>query len=256
MTGQNQVSALLLLLSFVSGASAVSAHAAMPDNQYLAALKIANAKVARQHTRTRTLSALVLAPLSDQLSGRIYKTGDTWEVVAFPLMTPIMAKNSAAGTRETRTGAGVVLSYKVLSSEPGKTRILITPIERLGLKPQNGAAGRTVELVLDAEYRTISETFSGPPAPSRTSVLELLPLTLPDLQQADPVETAAIGELPQAVIEFAHQHGLSLEQTGGRAYEAEDPFGRGISLAWAKGALWPSFIRTQNGVAFLLQETL
>lgn len=240
------------------------ANADMSDEAYQEALALAQKKASRSKS-LNSQSAIALSARTQ--AQRPYRVGDHWEVAAWAASSPMARMTADPERLQSRAGRLGVFRYEVI--EVGaETAVRVTQLESYGLKKADpkvrslvihfdsrGMQGKkTYEIEgRSGQARTVAVSAEG--IHSAITPIELFPLDLPEVATAEEVTTeATLPDLPEGLRKIADQAGFKWITGETTTYEQDDFFGRGVKASWRTGAPWPTFLKTSNGVAILLNS--
>ncbi len=263
-TNQTQIkNSTLLILAALFSRQAV---AGLPEKAYIAQLKAANLWVSKKKAESAPRDQALSSQLLTRLYGRYYEVGDTWTVAAWQLEHGMMRMTGDLNRTQSQVGRGGIFKYLVTDVKTGsqpQVVIQITQVEAWGIKPVDPNV-QFLELKMNDSLLQSEKTYrvgTGPNSQLRVasangihteiSALELYPLDAPEVSFSNQVPTKA-PVLPKGVEAFATQTGLQLNFANSFQFQQDDFFGRPVSVIWESGKPWPSYLKTQNGIALLL----
>jgi len=244
------------------------AWASMPEDQYLAALKIAEKKVQRQKLAQANAGALSSAVVRTLL-GRQYEVGDQWEVMAWKFQPNMMRKSGLHAGSASQISAPALFKYEVVQVRSGampEITLKITQLESNGLKAADPKI-ESLSLVFNDSFAQTQKAYrlqgqSGSVRVSPTGIhssltpLELYPLDVPELLTAERQAAAELPALPPSIAEQAKKAGYLPDLSQSSWFEQDDFFGRPVQVLWQQGKPWASYLKTSNGIAVLLRAHL
>jgi hypothetical protein len=232
--------------------------AAMSEADYLSALSVAQGKVERTRSTARTASA-VSSTIVRNLLGRYYEVGDSWDVAAWNFSETQMRKTQDPEQLRRHANAFGRFHYTVRSVKSGPNPEVVIDVTQL--EAADPAVERLTLTMNDRLVQSAKEyrMRDGRVAPanahgihSSATILELLPLDVPDVDTAERRDATALPELPEEARAVAARAGYSPELSRSVWFEQDDFFGRAVDVLWQKGDPWPSYIKTPGGIAILL----
>ena len=257
-------------LSLASGVSLVfagSVQASMSQDEYFAALKIAEKKVQRtQAMRTASANALS-SSLLRSLFGRYYQVGDQWDVAAWRFDNPMSRKIGEGDLLKTKAVQGGIFRYEVVQVKNGanpQVNLKVTQLTEQGMVPVDPRVER-LSLTMNDKLMQSDKTYyfkgraegvkvSADGLRSGVTTLELFPLDVPEVSTAEKETATAMPELPENVRSVAEKAGYKPDLGRSLWFEQDDFFGRPIQILWQQGDPWPAYFKTTGGVAILLRK--
>lgn len=254
-------SVLILLFAGLNSASG-----SLSEKDYVAALKMAEAKVQRQKAAAANPGA-ISSSLLRTLYGRYYRVGDTWEVAAFQYDNPNMRMTANPEQLTIKKGRGGIFRYEVTELKNGpqpSITIQVTQISDRGLKPVDPRVEKLMLTMTDSTVQTHKVYhFKGRPDPvpvspdglhSGIAILELFPLDVPEVITANRREALNMPDLPEGLRQIASQMGFKPDLSRSQWFEQDDFFGRPVQVLWQQGDPWPAFMKTSNGAEILIRK--
>jgi hypothetical protein len=251
------------LLWISAFALATTAHASMSREDYLKALQIAQAKVDRVNGANNSRDEALSSSTIKMLYGRYYQVGDHWKVAAW-----YARSNQAAmsAPRTTESGSLGIFNYEVTDVKTGDTptvTLKITQEDAFGAPPVDPKV-RFIRLTMNDRMVQNEKSYSlagrddllkvSPEGiHSSLSPLELFPLDVPELTTAERQPATQVPALPSALDRIAKSQGFHPDLAQCEWFEQDDFFGRPIQVLWKSGNPWPSYLKTANGTAILLE---
>lgn len=266
--------ASLMVLIGAAGRSEIG-WAAPDGDDYLQALKIANAKIERTQQRVAhpgtgraaVIASALTSAMPERLSLKPYQVGETWEVAAWQADPTAMRMTSDPRHLESGKGRVGIFKYRVAEVKESPTRQVVFEIT------QRDAHGQTVvDPQVDRITLTMNETYEqarksyamkNHPDPihvapsglrSAMTRLELFPLDIPEVITAEASQPKSLPELPEALREIARQSEFKPDLGRSVWYSQDDFFGRGIDILWQLNDPWPAYIKTSQGVSILISR--
>lgn len=261
-----------------------STHAdAAPADDYLRSLQIAQRKVERQNgSRLRGSGAAAVAALSGapagasgeraalisseiltRITGRGYQVGDHWEVAAVRIENPMARMISDPDRLQPSYSAAAFFRYTVREAENAPGGKLVVTVEQIAtpsapiIDPKVSAVILT--LASDStqtrkEYQIGRKIVSVSPEGVRSPItsLEFYPLDLPEIRTAEALSGRSMPELPARLQQAVAGRVANVDSASAIWFEQDDFFGRPVQALWRKGAPWPTYLKTANGIAVLL----
>ena len=237
---------------------------AMPPDEYLKALKIANRHVEKQKQRSSTHAALSSAFIKE-FFGRYYKVGDWWEIAAVHIDPGTARMTNDPKSIESKERIVGIFRYEVVKVKGGESPEVILEVSQVrknGLDEVDSKIDRIVMTVNDRLiqgektyfFRSDSRPVNIVPGAMRSSVtpLELLPLDSIDIKDADRSKLARFPELPPKLSRVAQQAGFTPKLSSSFIFELMDFFGRPTTVIWQHGDPWPVYQKTAQGLAILI----
>ena len=244
--------------------------AAMPEKDYMEALKLAEQKVLREKAAQLAISSspgALSSTVIGSLYGHYYEKGDQWNVAAFLFDQTEARKISDPDYLKTKIKIGGIFHYEVDSVQTGaKPQVVlkVTQLSAYGLKPVDPHV-ESLSLTMNDQISQSEKAYSiqGASEPVKVSpegihsaitLLELFPLDVPELLAAKRGTLPSLPQLPDAAGDFAKQVGFKPDLSQSAWYEQDDFFGRPVEILWHHGDPWPAYIKTANGIAILIRE--
>jgi hypothetical protein len=197
---------------------------------------------------------LVLAPTAPN-----YKVGDQWTVISHETLM----MTAAEVTHES--GKSALFNYEVLASDSSGVRIRVTPQVGYGLSSADPNV-RYMDMyystdlkLLKKSYKIRSYTDEIEVSPDSIKIgvspMEGYPLELPQLSDADKDTTCdAAPQLPakmKQAADEAHYAGFAVISPCWQNY---DLFGRHVQSIWPMGQVFPSYIKSTQGISILISQ--
>lgn len=197
---------------------------------------------------------LVLAPEAPK-----YKTGDQWNVISHETLM----MTAAEVTHES--GKTSLFHYEVLSSDSVGVHIRVTPQVGYGLLSADPNV-RYMDMYYSPDLKLLKKVYklrsyadeievSPDNEKVGVSPMEGFPLTLPEISDADKDTTCdATPQLPakmRGAAAQAHYAGFAVISPCWQNY---DLFGRQIQTIWPMGQVFPSYMKTTQGVSILISQ--
>jgi hypothetical protein len=249
----------ILLFSF-------GVEASMPEQDYRAALQLAEKKVQQQKQTLANPQALS-STLLRSLFGRYYQVGDTWDVAAWHIGSNMMRMTGDADHLRNTVGNGGVFHYEVISVKTGlqpQVVVQVTQTESNGLKVVDPKVVRLTltmnDQLMQSEKLYYLQGNSNPvhASPegihSSISPLDLFPLDVPEVATANRQTPVGFPALPTKIKEFFNSYGLKPDLSKSAWFEQDDFFGRPVQILWEQGNPWPSYFKTPGGIAILIHK--
>lgn len=243
----------------------------LSEEDYQAALKVAQKKVARQKSLNSQSANALSSSLIRTLFGRYYQVGDHWDVAAWSFDHSMARMTSDPESLQAKGGRGGIFHYEVVSVKTApkpEVVIQVTQRDEFGVKKPD-ARVETLKLLMNDAMNQSEKTYSildsagrakkikVSPEGIRSSItpLELFPLDVPELLTAESKSGAPMPELPEGLRAIASKAGFrNVASPDALWFEQDDFFGRPIQALWQPGNPWPSYYRTTNGVAILIRK--
>lgn len=256
----------IILLSSLSLISQLG-HAAMPEKLYRSQLQFANEWATKKKVESSDQSQALSSQLITRLFGRYYQVGDHWTVAAWQIEHGMMRMTSEANQTQSQVGRGGLFKYEVIQVKNGshpEVTIRVVPLEGLGFEKVDPKV-QYLDLKMDDAWVQSEKTYTlaGRSQPekaspngihSQISTLELYPLDPPEVSFSNS-NPARNPSLPPVILKFAQASNWKLNLSRSFQFDQDDFFGRPIELIWEEGMPWPSYIKTNNGVALLLDRS-
>ncbi len=260
---------LLVLFLTLFGPSFQTTLAAMPASLYQDALSAAERKSSRinhvqqsesfnsnnsENAFTSSTSTLAIK----NLYGRYYSIGDHWDVYAWQLNhSTFPLKRTPLDQNEV--GEGGLFHYEVVQLKNGifpQIIVKITQKEAIDSRISQLMITFTDQFVQTEKIYHFKGSDQGIPViangiRSRISPFELYPLDVPDIETAEQSVPKTLPQLPLQIRKAAELDGYKPDLSQSAWFEQDDFFGRPVHVLWQKGNPWPSYIRTQSGIAIL-----
>lgn len=244
-----------------------TAFAAMPEKEYLLQLKTANELALKKKLYSSRTDQALSSQLLMRLFGRYYQVGDTWTVAAWQFEHGMMRMTGASNQTKSQVGRGGVFKYQVTEVKNGthpQVVIQVTQMEEPGFQRVDPNV-QYLQLTMNDSLLQSEKIYSiGPNSQLRTaspngihteiSPLELYPLDTPEVSFVNKIPFKA-PDLPSTIQKFVNQTGWQLNSSNTLQFEQDDFFGRPIDIIWELGKPWPSFLKTSNGIAILLDRS-
>lgn len=246
------------------------AQAAMSPEAYMEALKFADQAVqkkkARQAQAVSSASALSSSIVLNRV-GRKYQVGDQWDIAAYQSESTRLKNTADAASQEDRFGQVGIFHFEVKSITSGdrpEMTIQVTQREAFGQKPVD-AWVKHLTLTLNPNLVQVAKSYTFVDRPesyhvnpngvrSRLSKLELFPLDVPDVVTAESSKPAQVPALPENLRPVAKSGGFDVDLQKSLWFEQDDFFGRPVEILWQRGDLWPTYVKTPQGIAILIRK--
>lgn len=236
------------------------------DSEYLANLKVAQAKVMRVK-KARLAAASLSSPLVKSLFGRYYQVGDSWDVAAFEFMNPMARMTSDPEHLKMGIARSGIFHYEVVSvNTTGTPQVVmkVTQKSDLGLSPVDPHV-QTLTLTMSDQMVQTRKSYqlAGRAQPvaaspnglhSAITPLELFPLDVPELLTATRQKASSLPPLPDEVQSIAKKASYQPDLSKSSWFEQDDFFGRPVQVLWQNGDPWPAYLKTENGLAILIRK--
>jgi hypothetical protein len=244
-----------------------SVHAAMSEQDYLKALKIADQAVARKKSTQANASSLS-SSLIKSLFGRYYQVGDTWDVAAWQIHSSKMRMIGSPEGLKDQIGHGGIFHYEVLNVKTGiqpQVTLQVTQLQSHGLPIVDSKVTRLLLTMNDQlvqskkTYFLKSNPSQGVDASpegihSKITSLELFPLDVPEVAFSERQTISTLPTLPNLIQDFSNQIGFKPDLGKSFWFEQDDFFGRPVQILWQQGDPWPSYFKTPGGIAILIRK--
>lgn len=273
---------LSAILFFILQAS----QAAMPEKDYLKALRIAESKTARKKSlqlgRLGEANLKLNLPGSSQpgnstqswlkeLLGSPYRIGDSWEVALWQVNRSMMRMTNEPHQLADEFPYFGIFRYEVTGIRTASTSEVTLQVSQIATEGTRLIDPRVshITLTMTDEFTQFKKTYKFKKDPdtqsegipvspegirSAMTPLEMLPLDIPDIYTAERKRTTTQPPLPSRVQEYAKkiQFSPNLEQSVW--FEQEDFFGRPIQVLWQQGDPWPAYMKTSYGISLLVRK--
>jgi hypothetical protein len=197
---------------------------------------------------------LVLSPAAPN-----YKVGDQWNVISHETLM----MTSAEVTHES--GKSALFNYEVLSSDSTGVRIRVTPEAGYGLLSADPNV-RYVDMYYSTDLRLVKKIYkirsyadeiqvSPDNLKVGVSPMEGYPLELPQISDSDKDTTCdATPQLPAKMKQAADQAHYTGFPVIAPCWQNYDLFGRHVQSIWPTGQVFPSYMKSTQGISILISQ--
>jgi hypothetical protein len=245
--------------------SSIELNASMPEKEYISQLQIANELALKNKSLKSSRSQALSSTLIKRLFGRYYQVGDSWTVAVWKVDHGMMRMTSDPEQTKSKMGAGGIFHYEVTQVTTGlRPKVIIRVTQRqAGLFPIIDPQVNFLQLTMTDQLLQSDKLYSlgadentlkrASPNGIHTeiSAWEVYPLDVPEISFESKVKTR-FPEIPSSIQSFLTQKNWQLNLKKTLQFATDDFFGRPLEILWEEGKPWPSYFKTCNGLAILI----